>query len=341
MTDSTDVPDTKILTRRTKNELKQITKLIRETNYILTQTTDLETIKINLHWKHTLLTERNKIITETIGLDIIPEVDIIAIEIKRLNLKKQIRRFERQDVQRTTTEQSTPELKAVELPKPIKMKSEITMADKTNINLKDSQHHYAGFYSSKVLQPLNNKVAIKTKNDKVVTTVINEPCINIGKSGLDTIITEQPIVKIDNDVDVPPGSLVMHPDTQEIYGAITSRQKIGKQTAYPVQDGFRRANVHLSVPLQREIKSKPIAYADKQFDNKNELTEYLSKLPPQDPSVKATLLTDRDNMNTQLIIHSYGRNIANIQLRHRLVDPYHEPPKYKPYTASTCHREGF
>lgn len=346
MTDPID-PTTKILTRRTKNELKQITKLIRETNYILTQTTNLQEITTNLNWKYALLEERSNIITETIGKPQIPTIEILAREILKANENKQARRFGQQltpsvvkapiDITKPIIEQ----LAKTTITEPVRLSSKIVPQTTNNTDLKETHHHYVGFYSKSVLPKLPNKVLIKTPTAGVITTVVNEPCINMGYSGNETIITEQPIVKIDKTTEVPPGSLVVNTETNEPIGAITSSITLGKQKAYPVQDGFRRYNAHLAMKVERATKIKPIAYADKQFDNKQQLMQYLNGLPPNNSNVKATLLTDKDNMNTQLIIHEQGRNIANIHLRHRLIDIYNEQPPYKPYTDSTCHREGF
>lgn len=328
------------LTKTEANELKHITKNIRETNYIITQSIDLETITNNLIFKQYLLETRNKIISKfTTTIDI--GIQQLAADVLTKNQLKQARRYDTNPSKET----DTPKAPIVKQQVSIMAHPTLALATKGNTKLKATHHHYPGFYSSTVLPPCERTVEIKTADN--VAPVIGHPrdlAVNYGYSGSDTIIAVQPTMMIRKEIaeDIPQGSIVTNFDTKQPIGLITGKIEMNEYNAYPIQNGFRETNIHLNTRVTRTIKTKPIIYADKQFDTKQELNEYITSLPDNPSNFKATLVTDEYNRNTQLVLHTHGHMIANIQLRHRLCDKYKtQNVAYKPYETTTMHESGF
>lgn len=336
-----NVPIERKLTRLTKThalELKQITKTLRETNYCITQAMDLETATQHLTFKQYLLETRNDILTNYKPTTQNIDIEQLARGILKNNLAKLMKKQQARttDIEPPSTPESQRKVAAVK-------NEHLKLALKDNVVLKTTHHHYAGFYSDVVLPPTDKTVKIETKDGKTIVARKDSPVINFGYSGQDTIITVQPTALVDKEIcdDIPTGSVVRNYETGEVTGLITSKMQMGHFDVYPIQDGFRHPNIHLNNRVTHQIKRKPIVYADKQFDTKQELVKYIAANPDKPTTYKSTLYTDAENKYTQLIIHDKGHTIANIQLRHRLINKYQkEPPQYKPYKQDTAHLSG-
>lgn len=320
------------------NDLKHITKLIRETNFIITQADQLEQITTNLTFKQYLLEARTEIMAKyqpTTPIDIIE----LATNILAKNKERMARKYA------TTSEAKTPTTPPTKRKVAIVPHPTLKLATKDNTKLKATHHHYPGFYSDTVLPPCERTVEIEVKGQQ--KKIIGHPrnsTVNYGFSGSDTIITVQPTIMVPKETieDIPQGSIVTNYEGKQAVSMITGKIDMGAYDAYPIQNGFRETNIHLNTRVTRMVKTKPILYADKQFDTKQQLTEYLSTLEPKPDTFKATLVTDVHNKNTQLVLHSRGHMIANIHLRHRLCDKYAtELPEYIPYVEDTTHHSGF
>ncbi|AIY60609.1 hypothetical protein [Dendrolimus punctatus cypovirus 22] len=195
---------------------------------------------------------------------------------------------------------------------------DIVLATDENSYVKRTHHHYAGFYSKNILPPICRDRAVDV-NGKTYKLYDSMKTLNVQSSGNDTILTIEPIIFTPDEL--PKGAVVTNYGTNETVSLITSSydtQHVNGHKGYPVNDGFKNINIHLAAPVEHVQKTKPIAYADKQFDTKAELIEYLKTVKPL-PKIKAHLYTDKHNRGSQLIIHYDGVNIANIHLRARVV----------------------
>lgn len=327
-------------TRVTKNdalELKQLTKMLRENHQAMQHIVDIESMVTHVEFKQYIIESRNNILKKyrpTIPMD---TVSIANILLER-NLKKLHKPANKEEKQQV----ATPEM---ERKVAIAKDDNVIAATKTNTALKQTHHHYAGFYAKEVLPPVEKTIKCITKEgqENLAHVDFNNKAVNYGYSGNDTIITVQPVATVNKDIcpDLPLGTIVKNYESNVTSGMITGKITTGNYDQYPVQNGFRETNIHINTRAVHKYKTKPIVYADKQFSNKAELNEYLATLNTK-PNIGAIIYTDSENKHTQLILHSQGHTVANVQLRHRLCDKYQtNPPLYTPYKNDTCHASGF
>lgn len=185
----------------------------------------------------------------------------------------------------------------------------LVLATDDNQELKNTHHHYCGFYSKTVLPPLTATVKILGK----VYEVSKDLIYDIATSGKDTILTLKNTIQTKDDI--PIGTRV-YTSAGKLCSMITS--KIDDK--YLIQNGFKNINLHLTnLKVNFQTKVKNICYADKQFTTKEELVRYLESDKPK-TELQATVY-HRDNNEAQLVIHKDGINIVNQHLRHRIRDP--------------------
>lgn len=284
-----------------RTAIKAIEKDIRSVNYLITQADDYDTMYYLMCLRKDLLRDlkRTRDVTEYPDLseDVQKQLEINHLK----NAKRYNRLIETPIEEQNLVVETEPNVNY-----------DIQLATARNRHLKETHHHYVGFYSNKVLPAINgNEVTIAGKKYKLD----KEPHITYGKSGDDTIVSE--VRTITTNDKIPLGTIVYNKAKQPV----SMIHNTGKK--YAIQDGFTRTNIHLTkMTIDHQIKDKPIAYADKQFQNKQQLVDYLSLPDPirdLNPNIHATIYTSPQLTNAQLIIHEAGRNIANLQLRHPLL----------------------
>lgn len=186
---------------------------------------------------------------------------------------------------------------------------DVVLATDENTHLKETHHHYCGFYSKNILPPLTDSVKILGK----LYNVTKEMVLDIATSGKDTIMT---LKKTINTTDIIPLGTPVYTSAGKICGMITSKL----DNMYLLQDGFKNLNLHLTnLKVEFQTKVKPICYAGKQFANKKELIDYLNST--KRPTALMATIYHRDKNEAQLIVHKDGVNIINQHFRHRVRDP--------------------
>lgn len=193
-------------------------------------------------------------------------------------------------------------------------------------SIKATHHHYCGFYSDMVLPSFNGSTV--SVNNKYYT-VSNDLVIDWAYDGQDTIVTFKRAMYTEDCI--PLGSLITQ--NGKILGAIVRRSYkateertwdggqhctfIKTRAYYPIQDGFRFINVHLTgCDLQLVEKTKPIAYANRQFDTKEQLVSYLAS-PSRD---SGAIMYHTNGQNAQMIVYVNGLNIINQHFRAPIVN---------------------
>lgn len=193
-------------------------------------------------------------------------------------------------------------------------------ADNVNhtADVKNTYHHYCGFYSKYVLPSIcsSNEVMI----DNTVYTVSNDRVIDWFYDGIDTIVTEKRLLYTDDEL--PDGLVIYNNDSnkslQRPVGVICG----GHSGVYPIQDGFKLFNLHLSnVRVSAQLKTKIIAYADRQFDSKSQLVHYLNELKCTNndkctKELRSTIFYKNNSKESQLTVSDgNGQQLLNMHFR--------------------------
>ncbi|ABC61182.1 unknown [Choristoneura occidentalis granulovirus] len=178
-----------------------------------------------------------------------------------------------------------------------------------NISLKQTHHHYCGFYSLNILASIINNVVII---DNIHYEVSNDTAIDWAFDGEDTIITEKRLLY--TNADLPLYATIFNLNHDIVGMVLRGIQTSDGKYCYALQDGFRLYNNHLSnVNLIVREKQKIIAYADRQFDNKQELVDYLNN--DEEHKNSGAILYHTNTKNAQLILYKKGLQISNCHLR--------------------------
>ncbi|QOD40021.1 acetyltransferase [Matsumuraeses phaseoli granulovirus] len=187
----------------------------------------------------------------------------------------------------------------------------IPFGDNTK-SYKATHHHYCGFYSLYTLDHIvDDFVAIGRKKYKVS----DETVIDWAYDGVDTIVSEKRLVY--SKEEWPLHSLI-----HNIYGQILGIVTRGyldsdDQYCYAVHNGYALYNNHLSdTNLIVREKTKPIVYADQQFDTKRELLHYLDTLNSgQTSGESGAILYHTNRKHAQLVLYRDGKQLSNCHLR--------------------------
>lgn len=185
-----------------------------------------------------------------------------------------------------------------------------------DLNFKKTYHHYVGFYSSCVLSSCEPP-------SQVTVGLIDFPLdgptvVNYSFDGHDLIVQEQ-LTFLSSSNFVMAGYSVKTDDKPR--GIITNSYQ---NKYYPVCGEFYKPFFMVSNLSKVTVtsKSKMIAYAGEQFDNKNELVEYIRQPHPKS-SREAVIY--RNGNHTQVIVFEDGLNVVNYHLRSPLVTEYNIP----------------
>ena len=184
----------------------------------------------------------------------------------------------------------------------------------TTLHLKQTHHHYCGFFSLHVLATIIDNVVVI---DGQQYTVSEDTAIDWAFDGEDTIVTEKRLLYTDEEL--PLHSPIFNIENKLVGLVLRGVQTLDGDWCYAIQDGFTAQNFHLSnIVLVVREKRKLISYADQQFDTKPELLEYID-------GVKRKLYTTNLNhgailyhvhkKNAQLVVFQDGVQIMNCHLR--------------------------
>jgi hypothetical protein len=177
---------------------------------------------------------------------------------------------------------------------------------------KSTHHHYCGFYSLYIMATIiDGVVVIGGKQYKVS----EETAIDWAYDGQDTIITEKRLLYTRDFLEAH--SLIYNVDHQIVGILLSGMATKDGDFCYAIQDGFKLYNNHLTgTNLIVREKIKPIVYADRQFDNKEELLKYLEKGAA---GRRGAILYHTAGQNAQLVLYDEnGINYSNSHLRRRV-----------------------
>lgn len=184
--------------------------------------------------------------------------------------------------------------------------------------LKGRCHHYCGFFSDKLLSPIQSDATVRIGDIeyKVEGTVLDH-----AFDGEDSIITEKRIVKVENQDDDNGAHLydgaVVRNSLDQIVGLLTVRGDYRL-----VQDAFKLFNVHLSrTKVTVQEKTKMIAYADRQFDTKLELVEYIASKDHKTGHDGCVIYHRKGGADAQIVTYRNGLQNLNIHTRQTLAIP--------------------
>ncbi|AKN80795.1 acetyltransferase-like protein [Diatraea saccharalis granulovirus] len=178
------------------------------------------------------------------------------------------------------------------------------------VQFKRTHHHYCGFYSLQQLSSIvDDKVVVNGKEYEVT----GETAIDWAYDGVDTIVAEKRLVYSKEEW---PLHGVIYNINEEIVGLVGQGVKTADgDYCYAIQDGFNLYTNHLSnINLIVREKNKLIAYADKEFDDKNELIKYLDNTKGGGGEVGA-ILYHKNKKQAQLILYQSGVQLSNTHLR--------------------------
>lgn len=181
------------------------------------------------------------------------------------------------------------------------------------IQYKSTHHHYCGFYSLYILSNIVDKTVVV---DGKQYEVSEDTMIDWAFDGQDTIVTEKRLLYTHQEL---PIHAPIYNINNDLVG-IVLRGMVSKDGdyCYAIQDGFTLYNNHLSgTNLVVREKTKPIVYADHQFDTKNELQTYLECAQKRKSDVEA-ILYHTSGCNAQLMIYKDGVQWSNSQLRKKV-----------------------
>lgn len=175
---------------------------------------------------------------------------------------------------------------------------------------KDTHHHYCGFFSLSILSNIiDSTLVIDGKQYRVS----EDTAIDWAYDGRDTIVTEKRLLYTER-------ALKLHSPIYNVNNQLVGIVLRGIVTkdgdyCYAVQDGFKLYNSHLSnINLVVREKTQLIAYADQQFDNKNELLHYINKGNKRQSQPEA-ILYHSGGRNAQLVVYKDGVQWSNTHLR--------------------------
>lgn len=177
-------------------------------------------------------------------------------------------------------------------------------------NLKTTHHHYCGFYSLHLLAGIVNDLVVVNGKEYQVS---EETVIDWAYDGVDTIVAEKRLVY--SDVPWKLHDPIFNTDG-DVVGLVGSPLlAYNGDYCYAVQDAFKYYNNHLSnVNLVVKEKTAAIAYADRQFETKKELKEYLENETDRSKGYGA-ILYHTGKKNAQLILYRDGVQLSNSHLR--------------------------
>lgn len=195
----------------------------------------------------------------------------------------------------------------------------VPFAGNTTLHLKQTHHHYCGFFSLHVLATIIDNVVVINGRQY---TVSEDTAIDWAFDGVDTIVTEKRLLYTEE-------SLPLHSPIYNIENNIVGLVLRGYVTTdgdwcYAIQNGFTAQNFHLSNNnLVVREKRKLISYADQQFDTKQKLVEYLEGLKNHDKDSfnihknlnTGAILYHVHKKNAQLVVYQNGIQILNCHLR--------------------------
>lgn len=280
------------LLKQTRIDLHNINMIIRETR-------DLDDTQTLVHYKNHLI----KQLTQTIKQQ--PQLPQLApTPPPKIPIVQESQQIPAEEV---NDETSLPARDVSDM-----TSNELAIAKPDNVGFKDTRHHYAGFYALNVVPPIDGDYVYiqDTRHYLLPYTVVN-----FGYSGRDTIISVQRA--IESETHIPTGTPVYNSK-----GAVVSLITGNQDNIYPIQDGFNHENYHLSnIRVTVQNKTKIIAFADKQFDKKEQLVKYLKTQPPK--TADEAILYDNNGKSTQLVVYRNGKNILNVHIRSRLINRYH------------------
>ncbi|UXX41861.1 hypothetical protein [Psilogramma increta granulovirus] len=183
------------------------------------------------------------------------------------------------------------------------------------LRLKQTHHHYCGFFSLDVLATIIDDVVVI---DDKQHTMSNSTAIDWAFDGEDTIVTEKRLLYTNEEL--PLHSPIFNIENKLVGLVLRGVQTLDNKWCYAIQDGFTGQNFHLSnVDLVVREKRKLISYADKQFDTKHDLVKYIdsvkNKLNSNDIKNYGAILYHVNKKNAQLVLFQNGVQFLNCHLR--------------------------
>lgn len=184
----------------------------------------------------------------------------------------------------------------------------------TTLHLKQTHHHYCGFFSLHLLATIIDNVVVI---DGQQYTVSDDTAIDWAYDGQDTIVTEKRLLYTDDEL--PLHSPIFNIENELVGLVLRGIQTLDGDWCYAIQDGFTAQNFHLSdVNLVVREKRRLISYADRQFDTKPDMLDYIDGVKRQLYTTSLTygaILYHVHKKNAQLVIHQNGLQIVNCHLR--------------------------
>ncbi|AIS92057.1 hypothetical protein [Erinnyis ello granulovirus] len=197
------------------------------------------------------------------------------------------------------------------------MQSSVVPFGDNTFPIKQTHHHYCGFYSVQVLATIiNNVVVVNGKQ----YNVSDETAIDWAFDGEDTIVTEKRLLYTDEEL--PLHAPIYNIDHQLVGIVLAGMQTTDGDYCYAIQDGFKSLNIHLSnMNLVVREKRKMACYADQQFDTKQELVDYINnrrRIDEMGDSDHGAILYHVNKKNAQLVVFQNGLQVINCHLRKKV-----------------------
>ncbi|UYE99013.1 MAG: hypothetical protein [Betabaculovirus sp.] len=189
----------------------------------------------------------------------------------------------------------------------------------TTLHLKQTHHHYCGFFSLHLLATIIDNVVVI---DGQQYTVSDDTAIDWAYDGQDTIVTEKRLLYTDDEL--PLHSPIFNIENELVGLVLRGIQTLDGDWCYAIQDGFTAQNFHLSdVNLVVREKRRLISYADRQFDTKPDMLDYMDGFKRQFKDSfnihnyinNGAILYHVHKKNAQLVIYQNGLQILNCHLR--------------------------
>lgn len=195
-----------------------------------------------------------------------------------------------------------------------------------NSPLKSTHHHHVGYFSNEtemsVSQPdLLTNVGF-TKNFDVYT---EDSIVNFSYDSADLLVQEQSYIYSADKL--PVGYVLLHAGL--FYSVINNSHG----DKYPIDAGKTKPFYMFSDVDSVTVKTKKhlIAYADKEFDSKNQLVQYIENMKANPVTSPRGAVILKNGNSTQIIVYENGLNLVSFHLRSPLVSSYNLNPPFNLY----------
>lgn len=200
-----------------------------------------------------------------------------------------------------------------------------------DLSNKDKYHHNVGYYSDAFVSYSKVPTEVEVEGVPGYHRVnIDYQYVNFSYDKTDLIVQSQPSIEYSGSLAL--GKRIFTNDSsggKVMVGAVTNRyvHPVTLRQYYPIGGGKFSNYYHFTRIAEFIIKrkSKLIAYANREFDTKEELVSFLQESPQASPRI--AILYHTDIIDTvpsacQLIVSENSRNVVSIHFRKPAINKY-------------------